>query len=62
MDVKRGAYETNNQPKKAYFNYDQEGWFCLGLAKVKIKEDDTITGKRCPVLDYIGNTIVTIDA
>ena len=33
VDVKRGVYETNNQPKKATFKYEQEGRFCLGVAK-----------------------------
>ena len=32
------------------------------MAKVENKEDGTITGKRCPVLDYTGNKIVAIDA
>ena len=58
----RGVYETNNQPKKATFKYKQEGRFCLGVAKVESKEDGTITGKRCPVFDYTGKKIVTIDA
>ena len=34
VDVKRGVYETNNQPKKATFKYEQEGLFYLGVAKV----------------------------
>ena len=34
VDVERGVYETNNQPKKATFKYKQEGRFCLGVAKV----------------------------
>ena len=34
VDVKRGVYETNDQPKKATFKYEQEGRFCLGVAKV----------------------------
>ena len=25
VDVKRGVYETNNQPKKETFKYEQEG-------------------------------------
>ena len=37
VDVKRGVYETNNQPKKATFKYNQEGQFCLGVAKVESK-------------------------
>ena len=50
-----------NQPKRANFKYDKEGRFFLGVAKVEIK-DGTITGKRCPVFDYIDNKIVTIYA
>ena len=39
--------------KKASFRYKQEGRFCLDVANNKIKEG-TITGKQCPVFDYIG--------
>ena len=49
IDVERGEYDTNNQPKEANFNYEQEGRFCLGVAKIGSKEG-TITGKQCPVL------------
>ena len=59
--MKRGVYETNNLPKKATFKYDQEGRFCLGVAKAESKYG-TITGKRCPVFDYTENKIVTINA
>ena len=59
--VKIGVYETNNQPKKATFKYEQEGQFCLGVAKVE-RKDGTITGKRCPVFDSTGKKIVMIDA
>ena len=38
-----------NQTKKSTFKYEQEGRFCLGVAKIESK-DGTITGKRCPVL------------
>ena len=62
VDLKRGVYETNNQPKKATFKYEQEVQFFLGMDKVKSKEDGTITGKRCPVFNYIGKEIFTIDA
>ena len=61
VDVKRGVYETNNQPKKATFKYEQEGRLCLGVAKVEIK-DGIITGKRFLVLDYIDKKCFTIDA
>ena len=37
--MKGGVYETNNQPKKAYFKYEQEGLLCIGVAKVESKED-----------------------
>ena len=32
------------------------------MARVESKEDGTITGKRFPVLYFIGKKIVTIDA
>ena len=60
IDVKNGKYDTNNQPKKATFKYEQEGRFCLGVAKIK-RKNGTITSKRCPVFDYPGKKIVTID-
>ena len=59
--MERGAYETNNQPKRSSFKYEQEGRFCLGVAKVE-SQDGTIIGKRCPVSDYMEKKIVTIDA
>ena len=62
MDVKRGVYETNNQPKKATFKCEQEGRFFLGVAKLENRSDGTITGKRCPVFGYTGKKLVTIDA
>ena len=49
-----GVYETNNQKKKATFKYEQEGLFCLGVAKVESKYDGTILGELCPVFDYTG--------
>ena len=61
IDFKSSKYDTNNQPKKATFKYEQEGRFCLGVANIKVK-NGTITGKRCPVFDYSGRQIVTIDA
>ena len=51
VDVERGVYDTNNQPKRASFKYEQEGRFCLGVAKVE-SQDGKIIGKRCPVFDY----------
>ena len=62
MDAEIGIYETNNQPKKSTFKYEQEGWFCLGVAKVENKEYGTITGKLCLVFDYTGKKNVTIYA
>ena len=59
--MKIGVYETNNQPKRATFKYEQEGKLCLGVAKAESKYG-TITGKRCPVFDCTDNNIVTIDA
>ena len=61
MDVERGVYNTNNQPKRATFKYEQEGWLCLSVAKVE-GQDGTIIGKRCPVFDYTEKTIITIIA
>ena len=61
IDVKTGKYDTNNQPKKATFKYEQDGRFCLGVANIERKYG-TITGKGCPVFDYSGENIVTIDA
>ena len=61
IDVKNGEYDTNNQPKKSTFKYEQEGRFCLGAAKIESK-NGTITGKQCPVLYYTGKKIMKIDA
>ena len=61
VDVKRGVYETNNQLKRETFKYEQEGQFCLGVAKVE-SQDGTIIGKRCLVFDYTDKKIVTVDA
>ena len=62
LDVEKGVYDTNNQPKKATFKYKQEGRFCLGVAKVENKEYGKITGKHCPVFEYTGNKVVMKDA
>ena len=59
--MKRGIYDTNNQPKRATFKYEQEGQFCLGVAK-KESKDGTITGNFFPVYDYTNKEIVTIDS
>ena len=59
VDVERGVYNTNNQPKKATFKCEQEGRFCLGVARVE-SQDGTIICKRCPVFDYTEKKIVTI--
>ena len=61
IDVKNGEYITSNQTKMATFKYEQEGRFCLFAAKIE-SNNGTITGKRCPVFDYTGKKIVTIDA
>ena len=59
VDVKHGQYGKNNQPKQSTFKYEQEGTFCLGVAKIENK-NGTITGKGCPVFNYTGKKIVTI--
>ena len=59
--MERGVYDTNNQPKRASFKYEQEGQFCLSVAKVE-SQDGKIIGKRCPVFNYTEKKIVTIDA
>ena len=51
IDVKTSKYDTNNQLKKAIFKYEEGGRFCIGVAKMEIK-DGTIKGKRCLVFDY----------
>ena len=61
VDVERGVYNKNNQPKRATFKYEQEGRFCLGVAKIE-GQDGTIIGQRCTVFDYTEKKIVTIDA
>ena len=61
IDVKNGKYDTNNQPKKSTFKYEQEERFCLGVANIESNNRMT-TGKGCPVFDYLGKKIVTIDA
>ena len=37
VDVGIGVYETNNQPKKSTFKYEQEEKLFLGVAKVESK-------------------------
>ena len=37
VDMEIGVYDTNNQPKKATFNYEQEGPFFLGISKLESK-------------------------
>ena len=61
VDVERGVYDTTNQPKRASFKHEQDGLFCLVVAKVE-SQDGKIIGKRCPVLNYTEKEIVTIDA
>ena len=60
--MKRGVYDTNNQPKRETFKYEQEVRFCLGVAKVESKEYRRIKGKRCLVFDYTGRKFFTIYA
>ena len=59
--MERGVYDTNNQPKRASFKYEQEGRLCLGVSKLE-SQDGTIIGERFPVFDYTEKKIVTIDA
>ena len=59
--MKRGVYETNNQPKKSTFKYEQGEKFYLGVAKVESKYGTT-TMKRSTVLDYTEKKIDTIDS
>ena len=59
--MERGVYDMNNQPKRATFKYEQEGRFCLGVAKVE-NQNGKILGKCCPVFDYTGKKTVMIDA
>ena len=34
IDVKTGKYDTNNQPEKSTFKYEQEGRLCLVVANI----------------------------
>ena len=47
--------------KKATLKYEQEGRFCLGVAKIEIN-NGTVTGKLCLVFEYTDKKIVIIDA
>ena len=35
--VEIGVYDTNNQPKRTTFKFEQEGRFCIDVAKVESK-------------------------
>ena len=59
--MERGVYNTNNQPKRETFKYEQEGRFCISVAKVE-GQDGKVVGKLCPVFDYTEKKIVTISA
>ena len=61
MDAEIDVYDTNNQPKRATFKYNQERRFCIGIARVKSKGNGTTTGKRCLVFNYIENINVTMN-
>ena len=37
IDIKSGKYYTNNKPRKATFNDEQEGILCLNVARIEIK-------------------------
>ena len=51
--VKNGKYDTDNQPKKDTFKYEQEGSLFFGVAKIESK-NSTIIGKQCPVFNHSG--------
>ena len=57
MDVERGVYGTNNQPKRATFKFEKERLFCLCVVKAESKEYGKITYKHCPVSDYTGKKL-----
>ena len=61
VDAKNGEYGTNNQLENTTLKFEQEGRFCFGVANIEGK-NGTIIGKGCPVFDYSGENIVTIDA
>ena len=54
QDMKKGGergkrcYDTNNQPKRATSKYEQEGQFCLGVAK------DGVQTKMSPTISFSG--------
>ena len=59
--MERGVYNTNNQPKRAIFKYEQEGQFYFSVAKVE-GQDGTIFCMRCPVFNYTEKQIIKINA
>ena len=61
VDMEGSVYDTTNQTERATIKYEQEGRFCLGVARAESKEDGTMKGKRCPVFDYTGKKIFTIN-
>ena len=46
VDVRNSEYGTKNQPEKATFKYEQEGRFCLGVAKIEEGMNHTDTTKK----------------
>ena len=61
VDVERGVYDKNNQPKREIFKYEREGRFYLRVSKVE-SQYGTIIGKSFPVFHYTEKKIVPIDA
>ena len=59
--MERGVCDKNNQPKRESFKCEEEGQFCLVVAKEE-GQYGTIIGKRFPVFDYTEKKIVTITA
>ena len=58
----RGVCDTNNQPKRSTFKYEEWGKLFLCIDNVESKEDWKIIGNRCPVFDYAGKKNIMIDA
>ena len=51
----------NNQPKNVTFKYEKEERLCLGIENIFTLGGKT-TRNNCPVFDYTGKKISTIDA
>jgi hypothetical protein len=64
IDTKKGTYRYNNLPVRPTFKFPQEARFCLGVAKVELKEgndsQEVLVGKKCKVFDYSRKKLCTI--